>query len=247
MLNLLFKKEVPCADNIKFQVHTLGEILEFGEERYFSAISIFICNPWDYMYPLAQAGIDFEEIDSFQLFITLMGQLNPEIMQFLFGDTLSFVDARPALNNETGKLTLVTPNGLSEEFNAASLQGVGDVIREIHQLEPYEEKKPGNKAAKAYLLEQAAKRARRRKHKKTEPILEPLIIALVNAPEFPYNYTTAQEVTIYQLFVSSHQIPRRLSWNFIMHGIHVGMIDPKNINQAEINWLTPSRNTRKAQ
>lgn len=241
MASVLYKKQIPCADNAQFQVRTLGEIIDFGEEEYFSALSIFMATPWDYMGQLAEAGIDFETIDDFQLFLSIRNQLTPEMMEFLFGDTLSFEGAQLAQNNETNQIVLVTPNGLTDEFNASSLLAISDVIRQVHMFDPREDKRPGNKAAKVYLIEQAIKKLHRRRNKPIQQVLEPLIIALVNAPECPYDYQSIRDISIYQLFLSSRQIPRRLQWNFIMHGIHVGMIDASKLKPSQLEWMTPPK------
>lgn len=242
MHSLLFKTTVPCADGIEFHIRTIGEIMEYGEENYFHAISLFTADPWDYMYPLAQAGVDFETTTEFELFISLLSELTPEAVEFLFGDTLSFKDAKLARNEESGQIVLVTPNSKNEEFNAASLRVIADVIRRVHYF-THEVRKVGNQAAKKYLLRLAEKKAKRNKNKPVKPVLEPLVIAFVNAPEFPYDYQSVKQVSIYQFFSSVQQIPRRLQWNFTMHGIHVGMIDASKLNPNELNWMTPSDTT----
>lgn len=237
MLNLLYSKSVPITDKISFQMRTIGEIFEFGENEYFAAISTFLADPFDYMLPLYEAGIDYEQIDEFQLFLSLMGQLTPETMQFLFGDTLSFENKVLAQDNETEEIVLVNPEDPTDIFNATTLMVVADVIRKIHYIE-HEVKKAGNAAAKQYFLERAMKRAKRRKREEEKPALSPLIISLVNAPEFPYTFETCKEVTIYQFLSSVRKIPKRLSWNFIMHGVHVGMIDSKGLNWQELDWMS---------
>lgn len=237
MLNLLFGNVVPVANNIEFHIRTLGEILEFGEERYFQYISVFLADPFDYMYPLFKAGIDYEDITEFELFLSLMGQLTPDVMQFLFGDTLSFENMVLAKDNKTEELVLVNPENPDSVFNASTLFVLADVIRQVHYIE-HEVKRAGNKAAKDYFLQLAAKRAKRKAREEAKPVLKPLIISLVNAPEFPYNYNTVKDITIYQFFSSIRQIPKRLSWNYIMQGIYAGTIDQKSVNWREIDWLS---------
>lgn len=237
MLNLLFSKSVPVANKIRFNIRNLGEILEFGENEYFAAISTFLADPFDYMLPLYEAGIDYEQIDEFQLFLSLLGQLTPETMQFLFGDTLTFENKVLAQDNQNNEeIVLVNPEDPEDVFNASTLMAVADVIRQVHFME-HQVRKAGNAAAKQYFLELAMKRAKRKK-KEEKPALTPLIVSLVNAPEFPYNYETCKEVSIYQFLSSVRKIPKRLSWNFVMHGVHVGMIDGKSLNWQELDWMS---------
>lgn len=238
MQGLLFKDRVPVADGIEFHIHTIGEIMEFGEEQYFRSIALFLADPFDYMLPLHEMGVDYETINEFELFVTLMGQLSPETMQFLFDDTLSFEGMLLAQDHQNDdQLVLVDPENPERIFGPTTLFLLADVIRQVHYYE-HEIKKAGNKAAKAYFLELAKKRARRKKNQVAKSVLEPLVLALVNAPEFPYDYNTCKDVTIYQFLSSVHKIPKRLLWNFIMHGVHVGMIDAQKLDWKELDWMS---------
>lgn len=237
MYGLLFTDSYPVADGIEFKVHTLGEILDFGEEKYYKIISMFIATPWDYMWPLHENGIDYEKITEFELFVGLKGSLTEEEIEFLFGDTFPLHRMSPAENIETHEVVLMDPEDTERQFNATGLKALAGVIRRIHHIK-YEPQTAGNPEAKQYFLEKARKQALRARRRKYTSTLEPLIVSLVNAPEFPYNYNTCKEVTIYQFMCSLELIPKRLSWNFAMHGIHVGMIDPKNLNWSKLNWLS---------
>lgn len=238
MTGLLYNQVVPVADGIEFRVHTLEEIFEFGEQQYYEDISLFLATPWDYMWSLHESGIDYEDITNFELFLGLVTNFTEEDARFLFGDTLPLHRMKPAQNVETNEIVLIDPEDQEVQFNARSLTVLAALIRKIHYIQ-YERHIAGNKEAKAYFLERARKKARRAKRKQRyESTLEPLIISLVNAPEFPYNYETCKNVTIYQFMASLAKIPQRLSWNFVMHGVHVGMIDSKNIDWDKLNWLT---------
>lgn len=241
MIGMLYSKSVPVADGIEFKVHTLGEILAFGESEYFGAIAVFMATPWDYMWPLHEAGIDYEEITNFQLFLALCERMPKQTVRFLFGNTFPLHRMQPAQNTETGEIILIDPKNPECQFNERSLYILADTIRAIHH-EKYEHHEAGNAEAKRYFLEKARKaalRAKRRKGKTLEQSkLEPLIVSLVNAPEFPYTYESCKEVTIYQFMCSLKKIPMRLAWNFTMHGVHVGMIDSTKVNWQELNWLS---------
>lgn len=236
MQSLLYATEVPIADGVIFRIHTIGEIMEFGEQEYFNAISIFLAEPFDYMYPLYQAGIDYEDITAFQLFAQLKDQLDEKTIEFLLGDSLPLREMRPCYDSETDQVFLSNEDH-SRIFTETTLFILAETIRKVHFLKR-EVKRAGNAEAKSYFLELAMKRARRNKNKQPKPVLEPLVIALVNAPEFPYTYNTCKEVTIYQFLTSSRQIPKRLNWNFVMHGVHVGMIDGSKLNWDELDWLS---------
>ena len=240
MTGLLYNTSVPVADGIEFKVHTLGEIFEFGEAKYYSAISAFVATPWDYMWPLHEAGIDYEELSDFELFLGLYISLTQEIIEFLFGDTFPLYRMRAAENKDTGEIVLIDPENIECQFNKNTLFLLANTIRAIHH-QKYERHEAGNAEAKRYFLENARKaamRAKRRRGTTPKSTLEPYIVSLVNAPEFPYTYESCKEVTIYQFMCSLNKIPTRLAWNFTMHGVHVGMIDGTKVDWQQLNWLS---------
>lgn len=241
MTGLLYRRQYPVCDGIVFNIHTIGEIMRFGENRYYEAISSFLATPWDYMWILHEQGIDFEEVSDFELFCMLKNGLTRRSTYFLFGDTLPLHRMVPYQNTETGEIVLLDPQNPESQFNARSLLMVATLIRTVHFMK-YERRTPGNAEAKTFFLDRARKdymRSKRQNGRDKPSVLEPLIIALVNAPEFPYDYETCKHITIYQFMSSVQKIPKRLSWNYVMHGVHVGMISAKDVNWNELNWLSP--------
>lgn len=239
--SLIFKRQVKIVDDVELRVPTLGEIMEIGEEQYYSTVGCFIAQPFQYMAQLADDGIDYEEVTDFDLFIRLCPGLDTELLTFLFGDTLRLDQARLARDNESGELTIINvddPDNPKVILNAFSLSLIADMIRRIHFFEK-ETRRAGNSAAKEFLIERARKKAKRAKHKEFKSVLEPLIIALVNAPEFTYTYESVQSMTIFQFMCSVQQIPRRLQYEKLLHGLYVGMIDSSKLNLSQYDWMKP--------
>lgn len=218
------------------RIPTLGEILDFGEERYFANISSFVAKPFTYMAMLDDMGIDYEKISDFELFLRLAPSMDYEIIPFLFGDTLPLSTYCVAHDNVADEMVLVNPDDQDETFTPFDLKVIADTLRQIHFYKE-ETRKAGNEAAKEFLIERAKRKAARAAQKPYEPFLEPRIVALVNAPEFPYTYETARTLTIYQFMCSLVQIPRRIHYDNVMHGLYVGMIDGKQLNLQELDWL----------
>lgn len=65
-------------DLIQVRQPTLGEIADFGEERYFQMLSAICGSPSDFMVALDDMGIRYEEITDFQLFLMLTRNLTPD-------------------------------------------------------------------------------------------------------------------------------------------------------------------------
>lgn len=234
--SLLFKRSVNLVDDIELTVPTIAEINDLGEAEYFHAVSVFTAQPFQYMVQLDDIGIDYEDIDDFQLFVLLKQALTPEIIDFLFKGTLPLDKMVPAMDNQLGQLVLVNPDNYEQVFSALTLRIIADTMHTLH-FTKRETHKPGNKFAKKYLIKKKRRELERQKDKEQKLVLEPLVVSLVNAPEFPYNYSTCGDLTVYQFFCSVQQIPKRIHYDNLMHGVYVGMIDTKEIKWNEVNWL----------
>ena len=62
--------EYKVNDGITMISPTIGDIIEFGENEYFSTVHYLTCIPSDMMSTLWDMGIDWEELDDFDLFIS---------------------------------------------------------------------------------------------------------------------------------------------------------------------------------
>ena len=112
-----------------------------------------------------------------------------------------------------------------------------DVIRKINLFEK-DKSKPGNESARKYLLDKERKKQKRNAKKKREPYLEKLVIALVNTSEFPYDYDSCMELSIYKFNQSFKQIQHKIAFDNTMVGVYAGTVDTsKMINKDILSWI----------
>lgn len=78
---------------------------------------------------------------------------------------------------------------------------------------------------------------KRRKDKSTQSQLEPLIIAMVNAAEYKYDFEGTRNLTIYQFNESVRQVIHKVDYNNRMIGVYTGNINAKELSQEDLNWL----------
>ena len=79
---------------------------------------------------------------------------------------------------------------------------------------------------------------RRNRNRKQESQLEPLIIAMVNAEQYKYDFEGTRELSIYQFNESVRQIIKKVDYDNRMYGIYAGTINAKELSQDDLNWLT---------
>ena len=232
-ISLLYQKEYAINDNVKIIIPTVGEILE-DEDAYYTLVTLLTSMPYDLMVELDDSGIDYTEINEYELFLILFGSIRQMDTRLIFGDLdlSKFVFAE---NKQNGQPMLVDPE--NDIRIDRGIQGqIAATLRKIHHLEK-NNRKPGNDEAKDYLLKRAREKARRRKNKKSFSQLESLIIAMVNTEQYKYDFQSTLGLTIYQFNESFRQIIKKVDYEHRMAGIYAGTVDPKGMRPDDLNWL----------
>lgn len=232
--SLLFKREVPINDNIKVIIPTVGEILE-DEASYETMTLIFTAAPIDFMVQLDDMGIDFTEINDWELFVLFFNGLKTMDTSLLLGD-LDLTRFELYVNNENGDLVLLDEEN-DIKIDRLVYEEIGKVLREINGLKK-NNKKPGNEEAKRYMLERARVKQRRNMRKKRVSQLEKLIVALVNTEQFKYNFETVKDISIYQFNKSFEQVVKKIDFDNLMYGVYTGSVDIKEISQDRLTWIS---------
>lgn len=226
--------------NYKISVHvpTVNEIFDFGDQKYYSIVQTLVATPFDLMVELDDIGIDYETITDYQLFILMMESIavNEDDTSILFGD-LNLKGFQEAVNPQNGEKVLWSKDNDIVIDQMIALE-ICNAIRKIHFWEaPIG--RAGNAEAKRYLIERNRKKKKRLAKKPYKSFLESMIISLVNTEEFPYNYETVMDLSVYKLNASWRQIQKKKHWEQTMNGVYFGTVDTTKINLEKINWLSP--------
>ena len=233
-LNLLYKKQYEINDSIKIVIPSVGEIID-NEDNYYSIITVLTAMPIDLMVPLDDAGIDYTEINEYDLFLLMSAGRKAQDTSLVFGD-LDLTKFEISVNQQNGKIVLYDAEN-DIVIDRATHARIAGVLRKIHHLEK-NRRKPANKEAKEYMLKRAREKMRRNRNRKQESQLEPLIIAMVNAEQYKYDFEGTRELSIYQFNESVRQIIKKVDYDNRMYGIYAGTINAKELSQDDLNWLT---------
>lgn len=233
MSSILYKRTVKINDKISIYIPTVGEIID-NENDYYSVVTILTAMPIDLLVLLDQGGIDFTEINEYELFLLMFESLRATDTSLVFGD-LDFLKFKIAVNQQNGNIVLHDwENNIT--IDRAIYNKIAGVLRKIHHFEK-NRRKPANEEAKKYMLERAKKKARRNARREQTSQLEPLITAMVNTKEFKYDYESVRGLSIYQFNESVRQIVKKVDYDNLMHGVYAGTINTKELSQDDLNWL----------
>lgn len=219
---------------LSIRIPTVGEILD-NEQHYYNLISSLTATPYQYMVQLDDLGMDFREITDYQLFITVFPSFAKEDISILFGD-IDLSDITIYKNNKNDTLLLYSRKNdiIIDEFIYSKIV---ECIRKINVLKR-ENRTVGNDEAKENRIKIERKRQKRNVNKPYEPYLEKLVIALVNRPEFKYNYEQTENLTIYQFNQSFKQIQTSIAFDNTMIGVYAGTVDTSKLKDNScLSWI----------
>lgn len=233
--SFLYETEHQINQHISIIVPTVADVIK-DEDAYFGAVSLIVATPYDMMVQLDDNNIDFAKINDWELFCLLFNELQKMDLSLVFKD-LDLRDFKGAVNKQNGDMVL-----FNEKTGAVIDRSIHNQIcvflRRVLGIEK-SLKKPGNEEARKYMIERARRHLQRQmKLKKTQDSqLEKYIIALVNTSEFPYNYDTVKEISIYQFYSSLHQIIHKIEFDNLMIGCYAGTVNVKEIDQNKLSWI----------
>ena len=232
--SLLNATSVEIVPNLSLRIPTVGEILE-DEDKYYGIVSSLTASPFQYMVQLDDMGIDYTQITDYQLFMMLFPMYAQSDLSLIFGD-LDTSDFNVYINQDDDSQVIYSPSN-NIIIDELVYNDLSDMMRKINLFEKVKSK-PGNESARKYLLEKERKKQKRNAKKPRFPYLEKMVIALVNTSEFPYNYETCMDLSIYKFNQSLQQIQRKIAFDNTMVGVYAGTVDTsKMADKDALSWI----------
>lgn len=234
MTNLLYSDHIKVDDEITLTIPTVGEVIK-SDGLYDAIVSTFTATPRDLMVELDDLGIDYNEIEEYDLFLMLSQSLKTMDTSILFGG-LDFSQYNIA-ESPSGEIILLNED-TGNYIDKFKYMYLCDTLCKINFI-TRNNKKAGNNAAKSYLIQKERRKKKRakRKAKKQENPINGLIISLVNTAEFKYDYSTVLDLTIYQFNASLHQIIDKVNFDKLMIGVYAGTVDTKGMSPNRLSWI----------
>ena len=231
-LQLYFGDDYIINDKIKIKQPTIGEIVDFGEAQYFSVVHTLTAIPSDMKSQLWDIGLDWTEIEDFELFIMLAPTLPVEKTRLLFGD-LDFTKLKPYKNRENGDILLADLDA-DVRIDKLIYLRIVNYLRKVHNITPKVER-AANKTTKQILIDEDRMKINANKEKPFKSYLLPLISSVKVRMGYTKNYVRNEGFVEFFDDVSRLQIIHNA--DHLLSGVYAGMIDVKKINKKELNWM----------
>lgn len=214
-------------DKIKIRQPKIGEIIEMGEAKYFSTVSLLTATPSEYKAPLFDIGIDWENITDYDMFISFGRRVPIEDSAILFGD-LNLEEMRVFVN-EADEIALISDSGAIIDRNIHF--NINQFLTKLHGFKKQVDI-AGNAFTKRALIELNRQDIEDSKNKDHESKLLPLISTLVNSPGFKYNSKEVMNIGLFEFMDSVRRLQTIRHADAVLKGMCSGMVDSSKIKAS---------------
>ena len=232
-LKLYVGRDYQINDYIKMHIPRVGEIIDYGEQEYYSMIYSLTAIPSDMKSALFDMGIDYEKISDFELFVFLTRQLTQQQTKLLFYN-LDF--SKMHLSKDENEKLVMYDSENNIKLDELSYLRIAKCLRTMHSIKPKIER-AANKTTKKILIELDRERIQKQKNKDYKSILKPLISAMMRYPGFKYKTSELLDCTIYEFMDTVVGAQIYVASTALLQGSYSGMCDTSKISKKEFNWM----------
>lgn len=253
-------------DNIIIKHPTVGEILNLNNgilsvRKYFQMVSLLICDPYDKMVDLDDNGINYQNVDNFDVFvfqwsnaISQYEEFNDDIKQiynpllpikealcFFLGNhnfdirkidnDLCLVDLDSVKNNVCHYCITREVYNIFSEF-----------LNSINDINHSERINPNDESTRRMLIEDMRDELNRKSRNQNDDnkIIDNYIGNMINKVSFGgnggINIFNVNNLKIYQLISAYKTIMKKYNADHLYNGIYAGTINTKSISEKDLNW-----------
>ena len=230
-LLLYFGDDYVINEHITIHQPSVGEIIPC-EREYFSAIYTLTAISSDMKSQLWDLGVDWCEIEDFDLFMLLAQTLTPDRTGILFGD-LDFSKMKPFKNKQNGNIVLADKES-GVIIDEMIYTRIVKYLRKLHHITPKVEKTK-SKTVKKWLIEEDRKKIENAKNKPFRSYLLPIISAVKVKQGYTKDYV--RNMGFYELMDEVERLQVIDTADHLMNSMYSGFVDTKKIDKKSLNWM----------
>ena len=231
-LQLYFGDDYVINEYIKIKQPSIGEVVAYGEAQYFSMVHTLTAISSDMKSQLWDMGLDWCEVEDFDLFMMLAQTLTPDRTSILFGD-FDFSKLRPFKNKQNGDIVLFNPE-TEQVIDKMIYLRIMSYLRKLHNITPKVEK-AANKMTKKVLIEEDRQKILNSKNKPFKSYLLPMISAIKVKQGYTKDYV--KNMGLYEFFDDISRVSVVDHANHLLNGAYCGMADLSKVPKKEFNWM----------
>jgi len=221
---------------------TLNEIIEYGEENYFNSIELFCLKPYDLMVQLYDSGIDYRDIDNYEVFLMLFqsalfsndeNNIHIKGLKWFIGDYNFSI-----YKNNQSNMNVLYDEKKNIIIDKLIYMRISHFIKQINNIPEKNEYNLANMSAIRLMVEDKRREYNRLKNKPKvfASLLENIISALIWDSNCSLKINDVWDLHISQIYNGLNRISCNKNYDQIMNAIYTGNIDQKTIDVNTIHW-----------
>jgi hypothetical protein len=230
-----------CEGKIILHQPSLGDIIQLGEKRFYSTLSIFTANTTSFRLQLWEQGIDWTELSDFYLFIMLLGGADPEVYHTFLPDIdfEKFQKYEKKISDDDKEVVLYDPEN-HIEINEEVYFHISQYLRIVFNINP-DEKITHDTIMKNWFIMKDQRELNNKKNKTTEEDsgLISLVSGYLNHPGTKYKSSELKELGVYEFYDGVKRLQVYESTTAIQKGIYSGFCDSSKLKIEDYNFMKP--------
>lgn len=188
------------------------------------------------MAQLDKAGIRYEDLTNYQLFMLLFPHMEKEDVRLLFEgdiDPSHFVPTK--VENQNRVVLGSEQDGIV--IDEVAYAAMVHYICTFMQTKQTEFIKNGNEFTRSIRMQLAYEELESNKNKEYKSALFPMISTMVNMDGFKYGWHNVWDMRIGAFMDSVQRCQLIVNARALLQGCYSGMVDTKKINKKELNYM----------
>lgn len=221
-------------DKIIIYQPTVREIIDFGEQQYYSMIYTLTCIPSDMKSKLDDININYMDIGNFDLFTILCRGLSAESTKLVLGD-LDLSSLILVENEDNNGVSLINKKKKIKIDQLIYMKMV-EYIRKVHGIKPKVEK-AANETTRKILIQLERDKIKKAQKEPYKSQLKQLLSSMMRYPGCAMTLNELLDLPLcaFMDLVQGSQI--YVSSTTLLQGSYSGMVDTSKINKKEFNWM----------
>ena len=239
-LQMFFGEDYKIADGIIISQPTIGDIMAFGEDRFYQVLNPFVINPTSFRVVLWQNKIDWTTMTDYELFYKLILQLKPPQSEtsIIFGDLdfgkFNLYKRQNEVDGEIVEDIVLLNSEQNVIIDEEIYSHMSCYLRTMFNIFPKVEKAKG-KTTKEWMIEEDILKSQNQPP--SDSNLLSMISFCLNHPGFKYKKSELKDLGIVEFNDSVQRLLIYESTSSLMKGIYSGFVDTSKIDKKEFDFM----------
>ena len=231
-LKLYFGDPYVVNQYITIYQPTIGQIIEYGEREYYSMIQTITAIPSEMKSSLWDSGLDWTQLEDFQLFMMLSQTLSQKQTEIILGD-IDLQRMKPVENLQNGDIIL-RDSVTGAIIDELAYKTMSAYLCKLHNLTKKIEK-AGNKYTKQVLIDEDRQKREYSAQQPYKSFLMPLVSSIKVRQGYTRDYI--RNMGLYEFFDDINRSQIIVNTDSLLSGAYSGMMDTSKIKKSAFNWM----------